>query len=606
MDQELLEELRQTFIDEMRDILDVLESTFLDFERHPQDPSTVNEVFRYLHNMKGSSKTVGLTELCLMAHHAESILSKIRANELFPSKEIVDVLVNTVSVFRDYHDGLLQGKVDDVDEVLAYAQKLEACLTQDQNQKSNEVVTQSPPEGPVHPAEVSGFELFTDEPVEGGSEATIAEAEPVATVVAKIEEAPAPAQVASQNQAKPSKKKIEEQIKIPLNRIDALLDLFGEQVILQSSLDHLMEGDLEESREYLRQTVSSLKKITQDLQYTMVNLRMVPVKPLFNRMERAARDVAKLTGKEINFVRKGEHDELDKTIVDALVDPLTHMVRNAIDHGIETPEDRRSKDKDPIGTVVLSAERNGGMFEIKLTDDGKGLDREVILKKARDKSLISGSGEDLSDSQVFDYIFHSGFSTKTEVTEISGRGVGMDVVRSKLKTLKGSCRILSKKGMGTRFVIRLPLSLAMFNGTIISVSGQRYVVPNSDFNEAISLDLSQAEKLDSGDNIIKLRDRVLQIIDLREPLLTVVGQGSYKEQKTHKLALITTYENTEYALLVSDIISQEQIVLKRLGPEFKQVGCSSGGTILGDGHVALVLDLNALIAQNTTLTRKRA
>lgn len=383
----------------------------------------------------------------------------------------------------------------------------------------------------------------------------------------------------------------EEYLKIPLSRVDDLLNLFGEQVILQSSLDHATESGKELDASYVRQTVSTLKKITQELQHNMVSLRMVPVRPLFNRMERVVRDVSRTTGKKAEFIRSGDEGEMDKNILDALVDPLTHMLRNAIDHGIESPEKRLAAGKPELGKVLLMAERNGGLFEIKVQDDGGGLDRDVILSKAKGLGLISQNEKKLSDEQIFSVIFESGFTTKKEATEVSGRGVGMDVVAQQIKALKGNCTVRSVKGKGTQFYIRLPLSLAMFNGTVVMVGGQRYVIPNSDFQEAIPLNKGTLLDRDGQGSVLRLGERVLSVIDLGE-YLTIDGHTPSE----NRLAITMRHGKNEFALCVNQILSQEQIVLKQLGPEFKQVAFSSGGTVLGDGNVAVVLDLNSIIA----------
>ena len=335
----------------------------------------------------------------------------------------------------------------------------------------------------------------------------------------------------------------------------------------------------------------------------MVSMRMVSIKPLFVRMERSVRDVCKITGKDIDFIREGETQEIDKTIVDSLMDPLNHMVRNSIDHGIETKEDRVKAGKNPKGRVVLSAQRNGGAFEIILEDDGKGLDKEKILEKAIKQRLVVGDGSNLNDSQIYEFIFNPGFSTKDQVTEISGRGVGLDVVKQKIKQLKGTFSVTSTKGKGSKFIIRLPLSLAMFNGTVVKIDDERYVVPNSDFNEAIYFDKNLIQKALTKENVIRIKDRVLKVIDLRRHLVTPTRQYKHSEKDgksknkevKHALALVSKVENEEYAFVVNDILSQEQIVLKRLGPEFRQIKMSSGGTILGDGKVAIVLDLNMML-----------
>lgn len=550
-DDQLANDLRSIFLEELAEILENLEGAFLRFEKDNQSSECINELFRYFHNIKGSSKTVGLNGLSSFTHSAENILGKLRSGEMFPDGKVIAGLLEAIKLMRAFYESISDGNSSAESFLVQHQSVLNGLLEDNKDQT------------------VEGFKIFHEDVVENS--------QPVRKEPNKPERV---------------RPRSEENIKLPIRKIDELLDLFGEQVILQSSLDHVLEQDLEEQREFIRKTITSLKKITQDLQHTMVSLRMVAIRPLFNRMERTVRDVAKETGKEIEFIRQGDTSELDKNIVDSLIDPLNHMIRNAVDHGIECPDEREKIGKSRVGRVSLLAARNGGAFEIVLEDDGQGLDREKIIEKARRLNLLAGHGDSMSDQEVFDLIFHSGFSTRENATQISGRGVGMDVVREKITSLKGTCQISSVRGQGTRFLLRLPLSLAMFNGTIVSVLGERYVVPNSDFSEAIPISTEVAKDIEEN-RLVRIKDRVFKAINLCEVLRTEPKHQTNKSKQN--LALITKYENTEYAFLVNDILSQEQIVLKRLGPEFRQVQASSGGTILGDGQVALVLDLNSLV-----------
>ena len=620
MDQnDLLNDLLTTFTDELGDIVEHIEQTLLIFEKDANNSLVVDELFRYFHNVKGSSKTIGLTGLSRYAHDIEHILSDLRAGEMQATPPLIDKLLESSDLLRSYFVQLSSGPKEETDDMVedleVFRKEINKLLSgsneqqdQDQEPANNQEPEQNTNDLEDHTRASSQSEEADDAQAYGvfympekKQQATIKK-EPTQENQVKQNQVLSqskPSKPLPKDQKKAANQKRIESIKIPLNRIDELMELFGEQVILQSSLDHSLEQDLESQREFIEQTVTSLKKITQDLRYTMVNLRMVPISPLFSRLERAVRDTAKLTNKPINFVKEGHSSELDKSIVDSLIDPLTHMVRNAVDHGIEDKETRAQKGKPEEGLISLSAGRNGGSFEMILRDDGKGLDREAILEKAAKSGLISGDPSKLSDNEVYNLIFHSGFSTRQEANEISGRGVGMDVVNEKLKQLKGTCLIKSEKDVGTEFTIKVPQSLAMFNGTIILVNDERYVIPNSDFHETISLSQNILKKADSKFNKIRLEDRILTVLDLREILaISHVHSKNKIKGSPYNLALITRFDNQEYALLVSDILSQEQIVLKELSKEVNQIKESCGGTILGDGKVALVLDLRKVIAGN--------
>ena len=617
MDQsDLLDDLLTTFTDELGDIVEHIEQTLLIFEKDSQNNLVIDELFRYFHNVKGSSKTIGLTGLSSYAHDIEHILSLLRSGEMNATPALIDKLLESSDLLRSYFMKLSSGPKSETpemvhdlenfrtelgkinsgenDEKTETAQETDAVETR-QEQKSE---TNSKPQEQVRDTNHDSSGTQSSDSQAYGvfyKPKKKEQAKPVEAPVQK-QETVKPKQNLSQNQTAQPRL---ETIKIPLNRIDELMELFGEQVILQSSLDHILEQDLESQREFIEQTVTSLKKITQDLRYTMVTLRMVPISPLFSRLERAVRDTAKITGKPIKFIKEGQSSELDKSIVDSLIDPLTHMVRNAVDHGIENEDIRVKNGKPKEGTIILSAGRNGGSFELILRDDGKGLDREAIIEKAQKSGLITGDPNSLSDNEVYNLIFNSGFSTRKEANEISGRGVGMDVVNEKLKQLKGTCQIKSEKNKGTEFTIKVPQSLAMFNGTIILVNNERYVIPNSDFHETIALSPNTLQQADSNFNKIRIEERILTVLDLREILAINYRKEKPKTtSKNYHLALITRFDGQEYALLVSDIISQEQIVLKELTQEVNQIKESCGGTILGDGKVALVLDLRKLIAGN--------
>ncbi len=602
-DDDFLKELKLTFLDELDDVLEQIEASFLSYERAPEDLATMHEIFRYFHNVKGSSKTVGLNDLSHFAHQAENLLSKLRSGEMTSTPDMNDALLKTSDLMRAYAESVRSG-TEDASALTAHARTLSSFL---------EGAVSKPIETPPALAELPADPNLDQTPEDFNTQIEtqgFGMFEENLTPQAKQEKAAETQEHKVSTQ--PKKAVTDEQIKIPLSRIDSLLDLFGEQVILQSALDtavNLPEIDFEN----LKKNVAALKKITQDLQHTMVSLRMVSLGTLFARMDRAIRDVAKQTGKKVDFIKMGQEAELDKTIVDALVDPLTHMVRNAVDHGIESPDKRTQLEKPEMGSIRLTAARAGGSFEIILEDDGAGLSRSKLIAKAQKQGLLTGDGSQLTDAQVYDFIFEGGFSTVEKATDISGRGVGMDVVRQQLRLLKGVCLIESKEGVGTRFIIRLPLSLAMFNGTIVQVNKDRYVIPNSDFAEALSIDrhLVEAEAGGSKNSILRVNDRLLKMIDLRETFATTGPKDKETsappaDSNGKYLAIVANQGEDEYALLVSNILSQEQIVLKQLGPEMRQVRGASGGTILGDGSVALVLDINNLINRLKRSEGKRA
>jgi two-component system, chemotaxis family, sensor kinase CheA len=395
-------------------------------------------------------------------------------------------------------------------------------------------------------------------------------------------------------------KKPEEYIRINLNKIDNLLDYFGEQLILQSTLE-FAKNNVVENEDLILKTITQLNKITYDLQQNAISLRMLSVKNVFGKMERIVRDTSRNLNKKIEFIVSGENHELDKTIVDSIVDPLTHMVRNAVDHGIEaTSEERIKAGKPEYGRVWLNAYHKGGFFNIEIKDDGKGLDKNRILEKAIKNGLIKPN-HNLKDEEIYNLIFESGFSTKEKATEVSGRGVGMDVVKHSVNKLKGTCSLSSNPGKGSTFLIKLPLTLAIFNGMIIEENSEVFIFPNSDIEEAIVVKKDQIRELNNHEKIFKFNDEVISAVKLSSIMPIGLKNRFKKPQendntaKTNYSALITSHKGRRYAILVDELMSQQRIVLKNLGKEIENLPGVAGGTILGNGKVALILETSGLL-----------
>lgn len=381
----------------------------------------------------------------------------------------------------------------------------------------------------------------------------------------------------------------DESIKVPLKKIDEILDVFGEQIIFLSALDHFRNNP-EENKDLMEKTIFSLKKLSYDLQQQTLSLRMVGLRGLNSKLERVVRDTSIQTGKKIAFSFEGLDQELDKTIVDQLSDPLIHMVRNSVDHGVESQEERKNSGKDPLGTIKIIAKREGGTFVIYIKDDGKGLSRDRIFEKAKEKGLISGH-EDLSDSEVFELIFENGFSTKDSASEISGRGVGMNVVKEMILAMKGSYEIESKLNEGTTFKIKLPLSLSLFNGVIVESDEERYIIPSSQINEIIDYREVSLAKIDDHREALQIKDEVIETQPLSELL-----HKKRKLQKAGPLSvyIITSFSSKRFALRVDRLLNIQKIAQKPLSSEMRVCPGASGITILGDGQPVIILDLNLL------------
>lgn len=399
---------------------------------------------------------------------------------------------------------------------------------------------------------------------------------------------------AAAKQDKPSKKAAATgdsgSIRVSIDKVDALINMVGELVITQSMLGQLGEQVDDARLEKLQDGLAQLERNTRELQESVMRIRMLPISFAFQRFPRMVRDLSGKLGKEIELRLLGEQTELDKTVMEKIGDPLVHLVRNSIDHGIEMPDEREAAGKPRMGTVELNAFHQGGNIVIEISDDGKGIDRDVILNKAIEKGLLT-DGDNLSDEQVFDLIFAPGFSTAVEISDISGRGVGMDVVKRNIRELGGTIEIKSKKGEGSTITIRLPLTLAILDGQLIRVGDDTYIVPLISIIESIQVKEKQVNAIAGQAELYQLRDDYIPIVRLHDTF----GIRADSERLIDGLIVVVEGDGQQVGLFVDDLLGQQQVVIKSLETNFRPVDGVSGATILGDGTVALILDITGLI-----------
>ncbi|MCF6302132.1 MAG: chemotaxis protein CheA [Devosiaceae bacterium] len=387
-------------------------------------------------------------------------------------------------------------------------------------------------------------------------------------------------------------------IRVDLDKVDRVVNMVGELVITQSMLNQQMDDKIKAQYQELVRGVEVLAQTTRGLQDAVMAIRAQPVKSVFSRMPRLVRELAKKTDKKIRLEMVGEHTEIDKTIIEQLSDPLTHMIRNSADHGIETPEKRLAAGKSETGTIQLSAEQAGGNIIIAVEDDGAGINRERVLNLARERGVV-GPDQQLSDEQIDELVFAPGFSTADGISDISGRGVGMDVVISNIKKIGGSVHVRSKPGKGTRMILRLPLTLAVLDVMLVEVGDGPYVIPLSSIVETMQCQRADFGFAPSGRRVLQIRGEYVQVIDLVTRFETVTNVPENK-----RFAVLCEGEgSTKVALIVDEIIGQQQVVIKSLEENFERIDGIAGGTILGNGHVALIVDVPSL---KQTLEQKTA
>ncbi len=410
---------------------------------------------------------------------------------------------------------------------------------------------------------------------------------PTLQVVKPVEAKPVKKEEQGKSKSEAKKNSGSSSIRVDITKIDELINMVGELVITQSMLSLLGETFDMEKLEQLNNGLSQLERHTRNLQESVMQIRMLPISFTFNRFPRLVHDLSGKLGKKIDLQVSGETTEVDKTVIEKIGDPLVHLVRNSLDHGIEMPAERLAAGKSEVGVISLNAFHQGGNIVLEIRDDGKGLDRTILEQKAIEKGLIDASQE-LTDRQVYELIFHPGFSTAEKVSDISGRGVGMDVVRKNINELGGSITIESELGVGTAIIIRLPLTLAILDGQTIQVADETYIVPLGSIVESIQIKGSQVNHVVGRGETFKLRDEYLPIVRLHE----VFGIKNSKAKTLQEgLLVIVEGESHRCGLFVDDLLGQQQVVIKSLEENYQRVNGISGATILGDGSVALILDI---------------
>jgi two-component system chemotaxis sensor kinase CheA len=542
-------ELKMDFLQEARDLLQNTEQSFLQLEADPTNKNLVDSIFRFAHNLKGTSRAVGFGQIAELTHRAENLLLEIKNGTIQVTGAVVSVLLQ----FNDKVHEMILGLSENLDrtfDVDALCGALDSIIA---NKGVVEEKEKSSPEEELN--FISETQIPTEEPVE---------------VQPKI----------------PSKKEVrkdDETLRVSLNRIEKLNDLVGELVILQT----VVENSLGEAGEF--KTARSLGKLCKDIQDLSMSLRMIPIGATFQKLSRVVRDTSNLLGKKVSLDILGEDTEIDKTVAENLADPLVHIIRNAIDHGIETPHDRVSQGKSAEGTVEVMAFHEGNFLVIQITDDGAGIDPQRLLEKAKAKGIIAPNSN-LTDQQCIELIFHPGFSTKTEVSEVSGRGVGMDVVKTNIEALGGQVKVRSKVGQGSCFRLMLPLTLAIIEGMLIHAGGQNLVVPKKQVQEVIKIDESHITRMTGKVPYLSSREDILPLFYLGEEL------GS-QDSSRDAIAIIISHADTLIAVGVTDIMKQQQVVVKPPTKEIHGRKGIMGTTILGDGKPALIIDLEDLFGK---------
>jgi len=649
---EELQEILEEFLVEAEEILENLDQDLVDLESNPEDKELLNKIFRGMHTLKGGAGFLNLTPIVEIAHRIEDIFNKLRNDEMTLTPEIMDVILEGIDKLKEALQMLKDSQeLPDMEEIEELLSRLDAVLKGESpttsvssegdgkksaslegevefvdgiSDKLKELILQYPDkdlagileEIILMPPDKRPMDVIPEieKLIEEGKdvkdlikkketqpqekkeeerrEVPEEQKEPQKTVASK-----SPSSSKTKTTPKKAEKKSSETIRVDVERVENLMNLVGEIVLDRNRILRVTQDVEKECRteavEKLVEAVTSLDRTVSDLQVAVMKLRMQPIKKIFSKFPRLVRDLARKLNKKVQLIIEGEDTELDRSILDKLEDPLIHLVRNALDHGIEPPEERVAKGKPEVGTIRLFAYHEGDHIVVGIQDDGRGIDPEKVKKKALEKGLITPEqAAQMSDKEAYELIFLPGFSTADKVSDVSGRGVGMDVVASTIHSLRGSIEIDSEPGRGTTILLKLPLTVAIIRTLMLGCNGQVYAVPLHSVVEIVRYQEDQVKEVGSFRSFM-LRDEVLPLFSLNE-LLEV------PDNNEKAFVVIVKVGEKLIAVSIEKLFGEEEIVIKSLGELLSDIPGIAGATIAGDGRVVLILDLNSLLSDYRT------
>jgi two-component system, chemotaxis family, sensor kinase CheA len=612
----------QVFFEETREHLQEIEKLLLKLDIERPDLDQLNAIFRAAHSIKGGSATFGFNDITSVTHVLESLLDRLRKKELDLQPQMIDVFLHATDVLNIQLNGHVDGTpaeatiADEVtNELIAFSSDINLLKTDsaiqtkaddgfgffdDANQTDDGFgFFETEAKKPVID---DSFGLF--EPISEPSLPKTSAAQPIKPDVAETRSTDRRAsdRRSTERTAESSS------IRVDVAKVDQLINLVGELVITEAMLVQGLSNAPAALLEALNSNVAQLQRNTRDLQEVIMSVRMMPISNLFTRFPRLVRDLASKLKKEVELVTVGEETELDKSLIEQIADPLTHLIRNSLDHGIESPAARKAAGKPAKGKVTLSAMHQGGSIMIEVIDDGAGLNQALIIKKAKQNGLSLPSK--ITDESLWDIICMPGFSTAASITDVSGRGVGMDVVNRNIADLGGQISISSDTGKGCKISIRLPLTLAILDGMTVSLGENLFVLPLNTITETMQAQQANLKSVSGEGAMIKVRDEYLPVI-LMYKTLNIATQIT---EITDGMLVIVEAYGKKAALLFDGLVGQQQVVIKSLETNFRKISGISGATIMGDGTVALIIDVPTIVkigqasssSQNSSLTKQTA
>lgn len=572
-------DMMDQYITSATELIDLSENNLLVLENEPENYALVAETFGAIHSLKGNSGFMGLSEIEEISIEMETILDSVRNKELQIDQTVVTILLSNIETIRDRISKMSHKVVDTAHE------------------HKPEPISAAPQPAAVQIQEIDDIHDDSDDEEDETSPQLIPPQDTKPKSAASAPQAAMPAVAAPKAPAKqPQMTQMQKKdIRVETVKIDKLFDLVGELITIETMVTN--SPDLSGlTLPNFTKSASMLNKITRELQEITMSVRMMPLEGLFNKMKRLVRDVSLKMDKKVNFEVSGQETEMDKNVIDEIADPLVHILRNAIDHGIESPSVRKQKGKHEIGNISLKARYEGNEILIIVKDDGAGINREKVLKKAIEKGIVTTAPEKMSDKDVYMLVFEPGFSTADKVTDISGRGVGMDVVKKNLEKLHGSVDVTSTLERGSTFTLRIPLTLAIMEAMVIRVGNARYALPLLAVTESFRTNLKNITSTMDGLEVVKIREEVLPVIRLHE---LFKKQPDSKDLDKGILIIIESREK-QVALFADEIVGQQQAVIKGLSDYIGKVPGITGCMILGDGGIGLILDIESLIEMSET------
>ncbi len=580
---EITEEMRNSFVQESGELLQHAEQGLLAWGEHPEDTDSIGDIFRHIHSFKGNCGFFGFAHLEKLSHQMENVLDRVKSGSRLAVDNPTEQLLVSLDQLQQGLNNIAEGKEDFIEDLDSHLDDLKNLMTP--------LLGDLLAEEGVDKLAISSAVEIQKKPV---GEILMQQGSATPEQIAKALKRQQESSEEAKSKAKPvTRSKVpakRQDIRVELGKLDNLINLIGEMVIAENMLIH--NPDLKGLElENFGKAAQHMSKLVRELQEMAMSIRMIPVSGLFRRMIRLVHDISVKAGKKVDLQLIGEETEIDKTVIETITDPLVHLLRNSLDHGLETPAERLANGKSEKGTIKLSARHEEGEVWVTIEDDGRGLNREKILEKAISKGLIEGDGSDLTEKQINNLIFAPGFSTAAQVTDISGRGVGMDVVKRNLEKIKGKIDITSKLGQGTRINLRIPLTLAIIDGMMVRVGTTTCIVPTLSILEAYRPEMEQITVTPDGDELARVREHFFPVVRLHQ----ILNKQPDSEQLCNGILIVLEYQDSRFCLLVDEILGQQQTVIKGLSDFIGNVPGVSGCTILGDGGVSLILDVGTLV-----------